>query len=278
MIKRALAFLFAAVTIVHCTEPNNSLTKKEIVPVATALNHLTVFEFGEPVVNAAAGSTTFQIEWKENKVYVKPLKAGASTDLFIWTASRRFDYELEAPGEVKDMNFVVENPAPTPTPQSTASQEQIDEVTNSVLTGAMMDLDRVNHGAIRNVKRGITVRIESVFQSKSSLYVRYSILNLGDRPYRVITPRVTRIAADHPEISLIALRNTQLDHGQVRRLGPTYRNILASVAGESRTTDLKRGDETHGVVAIRGTVTGLTVLELAFGAYGDQQVTATFVF
>ncbi len=43
-----------------------------VVHVATALNHLTVLEFHEPVTMAAAGSSDFQIERQENKVFVKP--------------------------------------------------------------------------------------------------------------------------------------------------------------------------------------------------------------
>ena len=65
-----------------------------VVHVATALNHLTVLEFHEPVTMAAAGSSDFQIERESNKVFIKPTKSGAATDLFVWTASRRFAYEL----------------------------------------------------------------------------------------------------------------------------------------------------------------------------------------
>ena len=68
---------------------------RAVIHVATALNHLTILEFHEPVTMAAAGSSDFQIERQENKVFVKPMKSGASTDLFVWTASRRFAYELE---------------------------------------------------------------------------------------------------------------------------------------------------------------------------------------
>ena len=77
--------------------------------MATALNHLTILEFHEPVTMAAAGSSDFQIERQENKVFVKPMKSGASTDLFVWTASRRFAYELETTQEVKNMNFAIDN-------------------------------------------------------------------------------------------------------------------------------------------------------------------------
>ena len=87
-----------------------------LVHVATALNHLTVLEFHEPVTMAAAGSSDFQIERQEDKVFIKPAKPEASTDLFVWTASRRFAYELETTAEVKNMNVTVDNPLPQAPP------------------------------------------------------------------------------------------------------------------------------------------------------------------
>jgi type IV secretory pathway VirB9-like protein len=68
---------------------------QNVLHIATALNHLTVLEFHEPVTMAAAGSSDFQIERQDNKVFVKPTKPGVSTDLLVWTVSRRFAYELE---------------------------------------------------------------------------------------------------------------------------------------------------------------------------------------
>jgi hypothetical protein len=284
MIKSALFVLLMMVASVRGAEQKNSFAaKKDIVHVATALNHLTVFEFGEPVINAATGSATFQIEWKDNKVYVKPLKVGASTDLFIWTASRRFDYELDAPGDVKDMNFVVENPVPLSTPPidpkiAATTHGQMEEIADMVLTQAMLGIQHVDHTTIKDAKRGITTRIEDVFQSKNTLYIRYSILNLGDRPYRVLTPRVAELSTNQAEISLRAIRRTQFDRNQVRRLGATQRNAIASASGETTKVDLKPGEQTEGVVAVRQAITGPTVLELAFGPYGEQGITATFVF
>ena len=40
--------------------------RTHIVHLKTALNHLTVIEVGEPVVEVAAGSPTFKVEWRDN--------------------------------------------------------------------------------------------------------------------------------------------------------------------------------------------------------------------
>ena len=66
-----------------------------IIHLRTALNHLTVIELREPVVQVANGSQSFRVQWRENKVFVQPTESDASTNLFIWTASERLNYELE---------------------------------------------------------------------------------------------------------------------------------------------------------------------------------------
>jgi type IV secretory pathway VirB9-like protein len=135
--KRALIFLLTMYAVVTAADELkvSQPAPGEVIHVATALDHLTVLEFGEPVTMAAAGSPAFQIERHEDKVFIKPLKAGASTDLFVWTASRRFAYELEPPGEVKNMNFAVDNrvPAPKPVPES---KDQINDIADMMFTRA----------------------------------------------------------------------------------------------------------------------------------------------
>jgi type IV secretory pathway VirB9-like protein len=95
----ALILIYSVCTITSAGQETDTTTGK-VNHITTALNHLTVLEFQEPVTLAAAGSADFQIERQDNKVFVKPLKSGASTDLFVWTASRRFSYELEPAGKV----------------------------------------------------------------------------------------------------------------------------------------------------------------------------------
>ena len=51
-----------------------------IFKLGTALDHLSVIELGEPVLEVAAGSPAFKIEWRENKVFVQPLEPEASTN------------------------------------------------------------------------------------------------------------------------------------------------------------------------------------------------------
>jgi len=82
-----------------------SSNRSQVIHLQTALNHLTVIELAEPVIQVATGSQSFKVEWHENKVFVQPTESGAATNLFIWTASERLNYELEPAGEVSGMNL-----------------------------------------------------------------------------------------------------------------------------------------------------------------------------
>jgi Conjugal transfer protein len=190
----------------------------EVIHVATALDHLTVLEFGEPVTMAAAGSPAFQIERHEDKVFIKPLKAGVSTDLFVWTASRRFAYELEPPGEVKNMNFTVDSRIPTakPAPDSSA---HLEEIADMMFTRAFLGAERVDSTSIKDAKDRITVRIEHVFQSRNTLYIHYSVRNQSARAYRISVPAVAEALAPQATISVMSFHHVQLDDHMLRRLG-----------------------------------------------------------
>src|ERR1700733_12203451 len=103
-----LILLYSLGAIAALSQGSSPPDPNVVVHVATALNHLTILEFQEPVTMAAAGSSDFQIERESNKVFVKPVKSGAATDLFVWTASRRFAYELEITQEMENMNFAID--------------------------------------------------------------------------------------------------------------------------------------------------------------------------
>jgi hypothetical protein len=64
----------------------------QILHLKTALNHLTVIELREPIIQVATGSQSFKVDWRENKVFVQPTEPDVSTNLFIWTTSQRLNY------------------------------------------------------------------------------------------------------------------------------------------------------------------------------------------
>lgn len=276
--KRALLFLLMTSVISPCADElkTNQPSESAVTHVATALDHLTVLEFGEPVTMAATGSAAFQIERHEDKVLIKPLKAGASTDLFVWTASRRFTYELEPPGEVRNMNFAVDNrvPALKAVPETPAKLEEIAEM---LLTRAFLGVERVDSSGVKDARDRVNVRIQNIFRSQNTLYIHYSIRNLGERPYRALTPTVQQLFPARPAVSLPALTHTQLGAEMARKLGKTKASAITIANAQIQTEDIGVSQETQGVVAIRQHFEGPAVLELIFGPEGKRRVQATVV-
>jgi len=271
--KRYLPFiLIYSVCAITSAGQQAETTASKINHIATALNHLTVLEFQEPVTLAAAGSADFQIERQDNKVFVKPLKSGASTDLFVWTASRRFSYELEPAGEVKDMNFAIDNPVATPKP-AVDPPVQMEQIADMMLTRAFLGAEPVDHAGISVPKNQVGLRVEQVFRTKNSLYIQYTLENQGKDPYHVGSPTVYCQLVIASGISLPALEHHQLDLQTIQKLGDTKTIPWPIAHAESTPQDVLPGESARGVVTIRQDVESPVVLEIVF----DVDVRATLV-
>ena len=177
-------------------------SQSQIRHIETSLNHLTVLEFGESVTTLAiADPDSFQVERHDDKVFVKPLREGVSTNLFVWTASRELSYELDPAGQLAAMDVLVRTePAPNPHVSAQASAEpsdaEIRKIASLVLTQAMMGVEDIAHDAksaptdrVRsNLNRSIARRTSSIFAIRSPIETK--------APFRVTTPGCMRPASD----------------------------------------------------------------------------------
>ena len=250
---------------------------EQVIHVATALDHLTVLEFGEQVTMAAAGSDAFQIERHENKVFIKPLKSGASTDLFVWTSSHRFSYELQPAGEIKDMTFALDTAIALPksAPDDTV---RLDEVADMMLTRAFLGAKQIDSSSIKDEKGQITIRIEHVFQSSNSVYIHYSVRNHTGRQYRVGAPTVSQAFTLHATVSLPALQYKQLDNRTLHKLGQLSERPLTPVRTDFQRQDLAPNEEMNGVVVVRAQFSKPSLLYLTFPAEGSHAIQGCVVF
>src|SRR5688572_29482399 len=82
--------------------------RTRVTRVETAINHLTIIELAEPATLAVAGSPLFKIERRDNKVFILPLEEGAATNLFVWTDSGRWSYELIPAVSPETMHFAID--------------------------------------------------------------------------------------------------------------------------------------------------------------------------
>lgn len=274
--KRSVLFIFFIwAACVTRTFSQAGTTLSSPVHIATALNHLTVLEFHEPVTMAAAGSSDFQIERQEDKVFIRPQKPGASTDLFVWTASRRFAYELETTAEVKNMNVSVDNPLPPApaAPRNSALSPQIEQVADMMLSRAFLGAVDITPANPKAPKGHVRVRVRQVFRTKTSIYVHYSIENGGRSGYHVTTPDAFELQAGNSDLSLPSFAHKQLDPRLLEGLSDIRGISLPVPHAEIASENLAPGESTEGVVAIRQNLGSPAVLQLVF----DGQVKATFV-
>lgn len=269
----SLILIYSLCAILASSQQSGPANPNTVVHVSTALNHLTVLEFHEPVTMAAAGSSDFQIERESNKVFIKPVKSGASTDLFVWTASRRFCYELEIAQEVKDMNFAIDSAQPVPPSAKPAVDSDTDQFADVVLTRALLGVEEIQQRNPRKMKGQVSVRVEQVFRTRSTVYVQYTIENNSRLFYRVSAPQAYQLKPDDLPIALASLVRTQLDRIALEELGETQELTLPVANAEAEAEDLHPGETTQGVVPIRQDLKSPAIVRLVFG----DGVKATFV-
>src|SRR5438876_9599470 len=153
----------------------------KITRVETAMNHLTVIELAEPVTLAAAGSSLFKIERRDNKVFIQPLEEGSSTNLFVWTASGRWSYELVPAVSPATMHFAIDEQA-IPISQSRETVPPDNPASNTGAVRSFAEEMLLFAKPIRNL--GVTFRhtevgvfITDVYRRDDQLFIRYVIDN-----------------------------------------------------------------------------------------------------
>jgi hypothetical protein len=254
--------------------------RNQIVRVQTALNHLTVIEVGETVTTVAAGSPAFKIEWRENKVFVQPSEPGVTTNLFIWTASGRLNYELEAAGAVEQMDFAIDHPIAQPSPvnvsaakhPASASSEQF--VLNSLLGGRPIRTD-----GLKEPKNRVIVLLKDTYQRENhEVFIRYAVRNDTRDVYTLTTPKVFTLSVDGPPSDLDRLVNFQVGESATAEIEGDQKPV-ESVSGSVRSARVEPGQETVGVIGVKlpAGKTGPTVIRLVFPEDGKGQPTATLV-
>ena len=254
------SFLGALLALAAIGTAAQSTNFSQIQHIETALNHLTVIDFAEPVVSVAvADPDSIQIERHDDKVFLKPLKDGVATNLFVWTASRQIAYEIDPAGDLAKMNVIVRN-APEPklhrpdqdAATSEPSDQQIQKIASLVLTQALMGTEEIVRETSKVSTQSVNVELEQVFHSKDTLYIRYAITNQSTAPFRITTPDVYQPQPTQQPISIVSLRNRQISPQTFAafktKLGPS---IPVVSADPSVATDVAPGGKSTGVVTIR---------------------------
>lgn len=288
MLRKGIVLLVGALggtmaftqTIVHQPVNPNGVT-----PIHTALDHISVLSLSEKIIRVATGSDAMQVEWHDNTVFIKPLRAGQSTNLMVWTASQMSTYELEAPGDVRSMSSVIDEAA-TPLPQSQsqkaaaaeAEREAKQRIADSVIGTTLLSASPVISRDIRPVQDIASVQIKEVVRRGNSLYVRFAVTNTGTHPYRVISPNVFSIVPSKNEQLVGALRNCQIPEKTASQF-QSHQTAQVLVRGTALPKqDVAPGATVEGVLALdRPEDQSTGVYQFVFGNDGAHRVQATAV-
>jgi Conjugal transfer protein len=278
--KHSAAGLIFAAVAAHA----QSVNYNQIEHVHTALNHLTIIETGEPVTSfALADPDAFSIQQDRTRIFIKPTHDQRSTNLFVFTATRKLEYELDPAGEVAGMNVVIQDLPPAgakPTATTTAqanpqepSDEEVEKVARLVLAQALLGTQEVAHDGVKVQNGRIGVTLEQVLRAKNATYIRYEVENRSNHAFRVTTPDVTTLVPTQTPVSLIGLKNHQLRSSEAEEFKAKRGSALSVLSAEGSGKDLAPGQKMTGVVSIRDAGQNPSQMyELSFGEDNSKPV------
>lgn len=250
----------------------------QILHVQTALNHLTVLEMNEPVSTVAVGSLVFKVEWRDNKVFIQPTEAGVATNLFVWTASGRFNYELDPAGPVPQMDFAIDQPV-ADAPIARLSSNPSDKLSDASPEEVLMDAKPVRlYGSISDKNR-VAIYLTDLLEHDGQILIRYTIRNQSPKAYVPGAPQVVVLDAPRYSESLYALSNSQLGSDAAARLKCSGETPIEVAKGEIRSSRIEPSQESTGIVAIKlpPMRSKPTVLRLVFLGSAKGPINATLV-
>ena len=287
MLKRNMAIglgilggsMALAQNIVHQPVNPNGVTV-----IHTALDHVSIITLPEKIQRIAAGSDAMQIEWHDKNVFIKPVKTGQATNLMVWTEYQFSTYELESPGDVQAMTFVLDESkssvpqtAETVLPQK-PSPGDVQRATDLAIGSTLLEVAQVTPRGMRPRKNCVTVLIKEVVRDGPSVYVRFAVVNAGPHPYRIIAPNVLAVTPRQSGDQVIAMKDQQISDQEFNRFQTIDTAQVPVRAAAVPQKDVAPGETQEGVLAFQPADIGTpSVYEFVFGNDGNHPIKATAV-
>lgn len=281
MKKLTIGFLIVVATATGA----QTTSQNQVRHIATSLNHLTVLEFGETVTTLAIGDLdSFEVERSGDKVLIKPLQQGVSTNLFVWTATRELNYELDPAGPVGTMDVLI-NAAPFSPAKSSVrasvepSDEELHRIASLVMIQALTGAEAITHDGARRSPGRIEVELDQIYRAKGRLYIRYSVTDLTKAPFRVVPPDVYAPEPTRQPVSLVSLRDHQLTQKTFSQFKAKQGLELPVLQNSTTVQDLAPGEKTTGVISVEvslGDRPQLYQLDFGVDQSGPVRVEAVF--
>jgi len=193
------------------------------------------------------------------------IEADAATNLFIWTANQRLNYELEPADSAANMDFAVDQAqvhvepvkptaASTPVPVSPS-------ITELLLAGKPV---RMVPSKSR-VSKPVQVWISDLYEKDGRLLIRYAVCSHGAQPYSIDTPQVYQLDGVRSQQSLDGFVNSQLGDEQIGKLKVKQETPVKVLDGQVQSGSIAPGEEVVGVVALQvASSPNPTILRLQF--------------
>lgn len=278
------SILISSLLLAATLAPAQNTTQDQPRHIKTALNHITIVEYGEGVTTLAlADSDSFQVEKHDDKVLIKPLREGASTNLFVWTETRQFSYELDPAGSPSAMDVLIHT---EPVKKEAAKHPNVTELSDDEIrrmvalsqTKTLMDEQDMVRDPFKAPQDGVSVELEQIYRAKDRCYLRYTVINRSAAPFRITAPDLYAAIPTAPGISLFGLRNHQLSPDTFHSYKATRGSSVELLTDDSAQVDLAPGQRTTEVIALAAPADGSPRLfELHLGADQKQLVMAAFV-
>ena len=256
--------------------------RAKVTRVETAMNHLTVIELAEPVTLAAAGSPSFKIERRDNKVFIQPLEEGASTNLFIWTSSGRWTYELVPAASMETMHFAVDQQmASSSETHGSADSTAASRSSHSFAEEMLLAAKPIRSPGVKFGATQVAVFITDVLRKDDQLFVRYRIDNRSTHPYLAGQPEVFGLQSAHSQISLHAYRYSQVGPEFEKKIRSRTQTRIAAVECDVPSEPIPPGEVATGILILPFPPPGPNaqpdILRFVFAVDGQKPTSLTLI-
>jgi len=257
-----------------------------VIRLQTVPNHLSVIELSEPVLEVAAGSPAYKVEWRGNKVFIQPVEREADTNLFIWTASGRLNYELVVVSSVRDAQFAIDQEpgapvakmAPPTSIENPVEAEKAKAAAEKAKLAAQLLFASQPVLLSGDLKRGrVQILLKDMLRTDDRIYVRYVIRNDSPAAYEPGKPDVFALRPARTSQSLHALAGTQLAGGRTR-VTSEGQSAMKVVDAEVHSASIPAGGLAVGLIAFETPEgNGPAIVRFAFPSDLVGDVTALLV-
>jgi hypothetical protein len=230
-----------------------------------------------------AGGEPESVETNHPRGQVWQAKRAVLVGLLSVIAILSMPTEGDPAGEVSKMNVVVEAiPSNNVTAHTQANAEpddaEINRIAGLVLTRAMLGSQDIVHDDTKLANGRVDVALQQVFRAADATYIRYSISNKTNHPYRLTTPDVTTLLPTQMPQMLASLKNHQIRPSLADNFRAKAGQPLTVVSAESSARDIAPGETVTGVVSVKNArINPPQLFQLQFGTDTSRPVMADAV-